>query len=66
MSIMPLVNPVVTLIIVGVALWLINNYIPACNRNTSPVRTSGVEGSKLSTPDAFNQDSKNLTTRKES
>jgi hypothetical protein len=25
---MPLINLVVTLILVGVALWLINNYIP--------------------------------------
>lgn len=25
---MPLVNIVITLIVVGVALWLINNYIP--------------------------------------
>ena len=55
MFIMPIVNPVVTLLIVGVALWRINNYIPACNRNTSPVRLAGVEGSKLSTPASFNQ-----------
>lgn len=61
MSIMPLVNPVVTLLIVGVALWRINNYIPACNRNTSPVRLAGVEGSKLSAPAAFNQDIENHT-----
>ncbi len=25
---MPLINIVITLIVVGVALWLINNYIP--------------------------------------
>jgi hypothetical protein len=28
---MPLVNIVIVLIVVGVALWLINNYIPMAN-----------------------------------
>ena len=58
MSIMPLVNPVVTLLIVGVALWRINNYIPACNRYTSPVRLAGVQGSNPLTPASFNQGDK--------
>jgi hypothetical protein len=28
---MPLINIVIALIVVGVALWLINNYIPMAN-----------------------------------